>query len=184
MEKFDKYDMLKYELFEQLIPTLLYEEENNVGKLLLEELENEADRAVYDLFCRLCEDDKIDCPYEISDFAIKKYEMSGIRFIELSLPESNDQINHVVRAYVLIAHERKNPEIEFVRYFIIKKFRDKGQIYVMYVSAEDELQLGTDLTDYADDREYERRAVGRDYLMVLSKELKYGEEQKENEVLV
>ena len=182
MLEFDQYDKMKYELFEQLLPTLLYDDRDNVGDYLLQMLEDNSDEAVYDLFCKLCEDDKVDCPYKASDFAINRYEEGGVRFIELSLPESSDQITHVVRAYVLIAHGRKNPDEKFVRYFIIKKFRKTGQIYILYVSADDELQLGSELTDHADDREYERRALGRDYLLVVAKELYGGEEQKEEEV--
>lgn len=179
MVEFDQYDKLKYELFEQLLPVLLYEEKDDVGKILLEELEAEYDGAVYDLFCRLCEDDKIECPYDKCDLAIKKYEMSGIQFIELSLPETTANINHAVRAYVLTAYGRKEPEKKYVRYLYIKKFHKIGQLYVMYISKDEELQLGSEVTDYTDDFERERRIVGRDFLMVLAKELEVGEKKEE-----
>ena len=41
MVEFDHYDKLKYELFEQLLPVLLYEEKDDVGKILLSHIHNE-----------------------------------------------------------------------------------------------------------------------------------------------
>lgn len=173
MVEFDKYDMLQYELFEQLIPELLYHAEKEIRKLLLENLQSEYPGSVYDLFEKLCEDDQINCPYSESDFAVKYFEVGGIEFVEIAVPGTTNQINHCIRAYVLSAHERENPDEKHVRYFIIKKFRGNEGIYAMYVSPDGELQLGSDLTGRLEDRDYEYRAVGRDFIMVLSKELDF-----------
>lgn len=175
MVEFDKYDMLQYELFEQLIPELLYHAEKEIRKLLLENLQSEYSGSIYDLFEKLCEEDKVSCPYSESNFAIKYFEVSGIEFVEIAVPGTTNQINHCIRAYILSAHERENPDKKHVRYFIIKKFRGNEGIYVMYVSPDGELQLGSDLTDHLEDRDYEYRAVGRDFIMVLSKELDFRE---------
>lgn len=71
--------------------------------------------------------------------------------------QKKSEDNHAVRAYVLTAYGRKEPEKKYVRYLYIKKFHKIGQLYVMYMSKDEELQLGSEVTDYTDDLERERR---------------------------
>lgn len=169
--KFEKYDMLKSRLFEQLIPDLLYNREEEAHDIFLEALENSEENIVYDLFCKLCEKDGVECLYKEEAFTINRFEEGGIRFIEISVPESSPQINYALRVYVLSAREKENPEVNHIRYFLVKKFREKEMVYVMYIAPDNEVMLGDDLTNHIEDREYEHRAVGRNFILVLLNEI-------------
>lgn len=183
MLEFDKYDMLKYELFEQLIPDMLYTGPDEIQQLFLQELENEEENHVYELFCKLCDEDEVPCPYGEHSFSIERFEEGGVQFIEITVPPSSYQINHVLRAYVLIAHERKNPEVKHLRYFIVKKFLEKGMVHVMYISPEGESLLGDELTSHIENRKYEHHAVARNFFMVLLNELHFGGNDAETNIV-
>lgn len=177
--EFDKYDVLKYELFEQLLPEMLYTMAEEEREILIEELENTSENEIFDLFSRLCKADKVNCPYEEKDFSINRFEKGGVRFIEMRVPESSAQINQVLRAYILIAHERKNEEIKHMRYFMVKKFFQNGMVHVMYITPDNEVMLGDELTNHMDDKQYEYRTVARNFIMVLLNELIVGKAEVE-----
>lgn len=177
--KFDKYNVLKYELFEQLLPEMFYTMKEEERDLFIEELENTSGNEIYDLFNSLCKEDKVNCPYEEKDFAINRFERGGVRFIEMCVPESSAQINHVLRAYILIAHERKNEEIKHMRYFMVKRFFQNGMVHVMYITPDNEVMLGDELTNHMDDKKYEYRTVARNFIMVLLNELIVGKVEAE-----
>ena len=168
---FDKLDMLKCELFEQLMADMLYKGPEDARLMFLDELENEADNIVYKMFHKLCVDDGVECPYDEDAFTISRFEDGGIRFIEISVPESSRQSDYVLRAYVLTAHEQENSQRKCWRYFFVKKFREEETMHVIYVSPEGEVMLGSDLTDRINDKDYEHCAVAQDFVMVLLKEL-------------
>lgn len=170
IEKYNKYDLLKYELFEQLLPRLLYTLSEEQKKVFLEEIEAEAGNMVYELFKRLCDEDGIDCPYCEDDFPAEAVHEGGLSFISVAIPESEFQVNQVLRVYFLTAHERQNHEKQHTRYFYIKKFIDKGMVHVMYISPKEEPMLGDELTNHMDDRAYERRALARNFMIILMDE--------------
>ena len=177
--EFNKYDVLKYELFEQLLPEMFYTMKEEERDLFIEELENTSGNEIYDLFKRLCKEDKVNCSYEEKDFAINRFERGGVRFIEMCVPESTAQINQVLRVYILIACERKNEEKKHMRYFLVKKFFENGMVHIMYITPDNELMLGDELTNHMDDKEYEYCSVARNFIMVLLNKLIVGKTEAE-----
>jgi len=169
--KIDKYDMLKYELFELLLPEFLYTVSEEVRNLFLEELESESENLVYDLFYKLCKEDKVPCPYGKDDFAIEKFDKEGILFCVINVPESSAQVNQVLRIYILSAREREKPEVKHVRYFFVKRFCNPDIVHVMYVSPNGEPMLGKELTDHLEDRKYEQRTIAKEFILLLANEM-------------
>ena len=168
---YNKYDLLKYELFEQLLPSLLYSLDEEKYKMFMEDLTSEIVNLVYQLFTKLCKEDKVECPYKKEDFAIDIVDEAGLEFVIVSIPAWSPQINSVLRIYIITARERENPDKKHTRYFYIKKFADKGMVHVMYVSPSDELLLGDEVTNHVGDMAYERRTVARNLMVVLIDEL-------------
>ena len=168
---YNKYDLLKYELFEQLLPSLLYSLDEEKYKMFMEDLTSETVNLVYQLFTKLCKEDKVECPYKKEDFAIDIVDEAGLEFVIVSIPAWSPQINSVLRIYIITARERENPDKKHTRYFYIKKFADKGMVHVMYVSPSDELLLGDEVTNHVGDMAYERRTVARNLMVVLIDEL-------------
>jgi len=175
MEKLDKYDILKYELFECLLPGLLYKGALEERCALITELEDEKENLIEQLLRRMCTEDDIEYPFKEDAFQIHKYEKGGVHFIEIKIPESNHQINYVLRAYILYAKEREAEERMHWRYFLVKKFCGKGNVHIFYVTPDIEMLMGDELTDRADDRKYEHRCLVRLFLNVLIEELGIGE---------
>lgn len=169
--EFDKYDLIKYEIFEELFPELLYKINQEEREKIIEELEISSENKIYELFNRLCEEEKIDCPYDKNDFTIHRFEEGGIQFIEISVPEPSHQINHILRAYIMVVRERGNEEKKHMRYFVIKRFFKDESVHVMYVTPDKEVMLGDELTDHMDDKAYEHRAVARNFIVVLLNEI-------------
>ena len=168
---YNKYDLLKYELFEQLLPSLLYSLDEEKYKMFMEDLTSETVNLVYQLFAKLCKEDKVECPYKKEDFAIDIVDEAGLEFVIVSIPAWSPQINSVLRIYIITATERENPDKKHTRYFYIKKFADKGMVHVMYVSPSDELLLGDEVTNHVGDMAYERRTVARNLMVMLIDEL-------------
>lgn len=171
---YNKYDLLKYELFEQLLPSLLYSLDEEKHQVFLDELASDTGNIMYELFTKLCKEDKVECPYHEDDFAIDVVSEGGLDFFIVSIPESSPGINAVLSAYIVTVRERENPDRRHTRYFYIKKFADKGMVHVMYVSPSDELLLGDEVTNHVGDRAYECRTIARNLMVVLMDELHLG----------
>ena len=178
MEEFNKYDVLKYELFECLLPGLLYTGTLEEQLSVITELEDEKENLIQQLLGRMCEEDGIEYPFEEDAFRISRYEQGGVHFIEIAIPESDPQINYALRAYILYANEREVKERIHWRYFLVKKFCEKGHVHILYVTPDREMLLGDELTDRVDDREYERRCLARNFFAVLVRELGIGEKEE------
>lgn len=167
MERKMKFDILKYELFEYLLPKLLYTGLKEEQLAIIEELEDSAENIVQQMYCKLCEEEGIPYPFDEDAFQIHRYEQGGIRYIEIEIPKSDPQISYALRAYILYTHERETGAKTHWRYFLIKKFGDKGHSHILHINPDEEIQLGDEVTDHINDKEYERRCMARSYLAVL-----------------
>lgn len=170
MENSVKYDLLKYELFEGLLPGLIYTGSKEEQLALIEELEVSGKNLMQDLFSKLCEQDDIPYPFDEEVFQVSRYEQGGIHFIEIEIPESDPQISHDLRAYILYISEHETKEKNHWRYFIVKRFGSQGYIHILYITPGEEPLLGDELTKHPENREYERRRMARTYLSVLMNE--------------
>ena len=168
MGNLDKYDMLKYELFECLLPGMLYTGSMKEKVSFIEELERDEENLIRHLLAKMCEEDGVPYAFEEDAFQIQKFEQGGIHFIEIEIPQSNPRINYVLRAYILYANERVNESRIHWRYFLVKRFYTDGKIHVLYVSPDREILLGDELTG---DKEHEHRCLARTFLSVMVEEM-------------
>lgn len=148
----------------------------------MEVLEAETENVAYELFKRMCKEDGVECPYDENDFYIEKVTLAGLHFVCISIPESSPCVSYALRVYFVTVCERENPEKKHTRYFYIKKFREIEKVHVMYVSPKEELILGTELTDRADDRAYERCAIAKHFMRVLIDEKIIGIDAESDEM--
>ena len=168
MENLDKYDMLKYELFECLLPDMLYTGSMKEKVSFIEELERDEENLIRHLLEKMCEEDGVPYAFEEDAFQIQKIEQGGIHFIEIEIPESSPQINYVLRAYILYATGRIKENKIHWRYFLVKRFCADGKVHILYVSPDRELLLGDELTG---DKKQEHRCLARTFLSVMAEEM-------------
>lgn len=164
---YDKYDLLRYEFFEYLLPGLVYGGMQQEQLSLLKALEEIGSEFIHSLFDELCKEDGEEYPYTEKDFKVNLLERGGIHYIQIFLPGYNSKINDVLRAYILYTNDRETNEIVEWRYFLIKRFWNGGKIHIWYIAPDDEKYLGDELTDKADEMEYEYWRLARNYMMVL-----------------
>ena len=73
MENLDKYDMLKYELFECLLPDMLYTGSMKEKVSFIEELERDEENLIRHLLEKMCEEDGVPYAFEEDAFQIQKF---------------------------------------------------------------------------------------------------------------
>ncbi len=170
MEKeYDEYDCLRYELFETLIPVMLYQGTEKERDEFFGFLKQDGKTFVHDMFQSICEDDGLPYPYENSDFQVEVFERGGVNIIQILLPAFNANINSALRAYLLFT--KGGDDREKRRYFLIKRFKN-GNVFIMYVNPESEQLLGEELTEHADDMEYEYWKLVCDYVKVIIQDMR------------
>ena len=67
-QKYSYYDYLRQELFEELIPKMLYKGTEEESSRFFQQLFQENKRLVRDMFQTLCEADGVPYPYHNKDF--------------------------------------------------------------------------------------------------------------------
>lgn len=171
------YDRLRIELFEILFPRMIYggseEERNETFNALREDGSN----LVHDLYASMCVQDQLEYPYSENDFTVEVLERGGIGIIQINFPEYNQQINDVVRAYILFSG--KDGSASNRKYFAIKRFSENGKVFVFHVDTAYEPFIGEELTEQFGDMEHEYWKLVRDYARLIVKDLRQAEGQKE-----
>lgn len=150
--QFSNYDCLRYELFEMLLPKMLYTGTEEQKDDFFNLLRQEGKSLIYNMYYTLCEGDKILCPYEEKDFEVEIFERGGVNLLEILLPQYNPGINDILRTYVLFAKCVEEKQIR--KYFIIKRFMN-GNVFNLHVTPKMEKILGDELTGHEGDMEYE-----------------------------
>lgn len=165
MEKeYDRYDCLRFELFETLIPEILYKgtekEKNDFFGLLKQSGKN----FIHVMYQALCEEDGLPYPYENIDFEVEFFQKGRVNFLQILLPPYNQNISDILRVYLLFTKSDDNGDTR--RYFLIKRFRD-GKIFILYINPEGKKLLGEELTKHAGDMEYEYWRLMRLYSQII-----------------
>ena len=102
MEKdYDGYDGLRYELFETLIPAMLYKGTEKERDEFFGFLKQDGKTFIHDMYQTLCEDDGLPYPYENSDFEVRIFERGGVNILQILLPSYNPNISDILRAYFI-----------------------------------------------------------------------------------
>lgn len=172
---FDKYDCLRYELFEILLPKMLHTGTEEEKSGVLQALLIHGGTFVYDMFAQMCEQDDVPCLYNNSDFQVHTFERGGIHFVQILLPEIDTSVNNILRAYIL--YSKKDNQISRYKYFLIKEFMDNGKTHIIHANSEKRGLLGEDLTDHKGDMDYEYWKLANDYSKLLIKDFRKEERE-------
>lgn len=181
--QYNHYDYLRYELFEMLIPSMLYEGTEEQKEEFFQLLIHDGKNVICNMYSTMCGDDKLPYPYEKEDFEVNTLERGGIRILQILLPPYNPDISDILRAYLLFTRLQNGSYVK--RYFVIKRFKD-GSVFNLCITPEMEKLLGEELTEHVGDMEYEYWKLVRDYSRVIfrnnqSKEKQGKTQQAEND---
>ena len=182
MEKdYDGYDCLRYELFETLIPAMLYKGTEQEQDEFFGFLKQDGKVFIHDMYQTLCEDDGLPYPYDNSDFGVRIFERGGVNILQILLPSYNPNISDILRAYFIFTKRDNSRDTR--RYFLIKQFKN-GKIFILYANPECEMMLGEELTEHIEDMEYEYWRLVRSYAKTMLWEMRENKGNSANEILV
>lgn len=170
----DRYDCLRYELFETLIPVMLYKGTEKEKNEFFGFLKQDGKAFIHAMYQTLCEEDDLPYPHEKADCEVEVFERGGVNILQILLPPHNPNISDILRAYLLFA--KRGDSTDTRRYFVIKQFKN-GKIFILHTSSECEQLLGEELTEHTGDMEYEYWRLVRTYAKVILLDMK-------NEILV
>ena len=179
MQNYSLYDVLDIELFEKVLPAFLYEQikgEDNFLKLL----QDNHSRFVRDMYRAFCEDEKVDYPYQTEDFFVEELKIGAVTVLQINMPEVNMHINDIFRAYIVWAPGEAN-RIS-CKYFIIKRFRDTGNYFIIYVDEHGKEYLGEDLTEHITDKKYEQWRILCVFTRLILDDLQIEKENEEMKI--
>lgn len=174
MEKnYDYYDYLKYELFETVLPGMLYEKNDAEQEEFFQYLLQDQEKVIREMYSTMCDDDGVTYPYAEGDFEANLFEMQGVNFLQIQMPEHHREISDILRAYILFSNG--DDESCMKKYFLIKRF-DDGGVFSLHITPEGKGLLGEELTDCSGDMEGEYMSLARDYIRLLVQDMREEEE--------
>lgn len=151
--EFTKYDMMRFELFEIWLPTLIYKGTEKQQEDMISYLKNDGTQLIHELFASMCQQDGVPYPYSVVDFSVKHFLCGGIEYIEIDLPAFNPKIHDFKRAYLLMIKDENGKWIK--KYYTIRRFVGESQ-YIMYVDAKGNVAINEEIDDqYIDDMDHE-----------------------------
>ncbi len=152
-------DGLKWELFEELLPKLLYMQNEEREDDFFHVLKERGQNIVYEILRQLCEEDQAECPYEADAFSVSCFSRASLHFIQMNLPPYNPSINDIVRAYIVYSDETEP------LYFLIKHFKE-GETFILYVTSDFQVLKADELTRHEEDRNFEYWKLAVNYLTI------------------
>lgn len=167
--EYDRYDCLRYELFEMLIPKMLYKGTEKEKDEFFGFFTQYGKTFVQDMYQTICEDDGLPYPYKNPDFEVETFERGGVNLMQIILPSYNPNISDILRAYFLFAKSDDGRDLR--RYFLIKRFKN-GSIFILNVNPKFEKLLGEELTEHAGDMEYEYWRLVRNYAKIILRDMR------------
>ena len=179
--EYGRYDCLRYELFEMLIPAMLYKGTEKERDEVFGFLKQDRKTFIHDMYQTLCEDDGLPYPYENSDFKVRILERGGVNILQILLPSYNPNISDILRAYFIFTKRGNSRDTR--RYFVIKRFKD-GKIFILYANPECEVLLGEELTEHIEDMEYEYWRLVRSYAKTILWEMRENKGNSANKILL
>lgn len=163
-----KYDCLRHELFETLLPEMLYRGTKKEKDEFFSSMKQDGKTLLRDMYGIMCEDDGVPYPDGKIEFGVEVFERGGVNILQILLPSYNPNISDILRAYILFMKRGDGKGTK--RYFVIKRFKD-GTVFILYVNAEMGVLLGEELTGHIGDMEYEYHKLVSDYVKILILEL-------------
>ena len=163
-----KYDCLRHELFETLIPEMLYRGTQKEKDEFFKFMKQDGKALLRDMYGIMCEDDGVPYPDGKIEFGVEVFNRGGVNILQILLSPYNPNISDILRAYIL--YMKRGDGRGTKRYFVIKRFKD-GTVFNLYVSAEMIVLRGEELTEHIGDMEYEYHKLVCDYAKILVLEL-------------
>lgn len=150
-EKFSIYDKLKIELFEIVFPAFLYEQVKNEENFL-NILQENISLFAHDMYASFCESEKVNYPYQTDDFHVEEIKIGSVTALQIDIPEVNMNMNDILCAYIVWAPV----EVEGIscKYFIIKRFHDTEDYFIIHIDENGKEFLGDEITEHITDRKY------------------------------
>ena len=170
-KEYDRYDCLRFELFETLIPAMLYKGTEKEKNEFFGFLKQDGKAFIHAMYQTLCEEDNLPYPHEKAEFEVEVIERRGVNILQILLPPYNPNISDILRAYLLFA--KCGDSTDTRRYFVIKRFKN-GKIFILYANPEWEQLLGEELTEHTGDMEYEYWKLVRTYAKAILLDMKNG----------
>lgn len=156
-------DLIRWELFEKLLPQMLYTGQEDKRDAVFRYLKNEGQSFVFSMFLDLCREDMRPCPYSEKEFKSKNISRGTVEMIQVELPPYNSGISDILRVYVL--YPKTSSHISDKLYFIIKRFMT-GEAIVLYAPAAGDPVEVADLSGHLDDMEFEYKALEASYARI------------------
>lgn len=162
-EKRRYYGGLRYELFEMLMPKMLYDGQERERDVVFRELCGEGQKVVFDLFAIMCREDGEKCPYTAEDFRVNVTNEGGIGMVEIILPPFDPEISDILKAFLMFSWGKG---VETGMYFLIKRFKGGG-IFLMYADREGEVLKVEEIPmERVGDTRYEHWRLVRNYAAI------------------
>lgn len=160
----DYHDRLRWELFEKLMPQMLYCGDDDERNKIFESLREDAQGLTYYIYQSVCGIDKEECRYKAEDFQAEVLSRGNIGMIKIRLPEHNPDVSDILRVYVV--YSEKADELSSRLYFIVKRFVE-GQVVIMYINSQLEALSVEEITDHAGNMEYEYWRIAVNYARII-----------------
>lgn len=165
MKKLYPYkECLRFELFDRLIPMMLYQGTTVERESFFISLRDEGQSLIFAMLNHMCFNDRMECPYTEKDFSVHSIKLPGISIIQINLPEYSLEINTTLRVYILSS--AKPNTLSSRLYFIIKRFQD-GSVYILFVNQECQVLKIENITDNVDNLNYEHSRLVENYFRIL-----------------
>ena len=100
--KIGKYDILKYEFFEVVLPDMLYKGTKMEQYEVILNLIADGTGYIRELFRTCCKQDGVKYPYKkINDIHVSMLSSCEVYLFQIDLPEYNRNINDIARVYIV-----------------------------------------------------------------------------------
>lgn len=164
------YELLRYELFEQLFPVLLFSGIKKERKQALYDFTHGGSDFIHVCFEELCKEDGVPYPYSENDFKVNYFERGGVKFVQIILPEiePSKNKNNIFRAYLMYSEVKGS--IKTYKYFVIKHFAEGDKTVIVNLVPDEIGFLGHDLTEHKGDMEYEYWKLVNDYATLIAQD--------------
>lgn len=146
-ERDNKIDILKYELFQVLLPKIIYNGKEKEDIEFFSDLIEDGNQLIFEMFSFLCKEDKVRCPFRLQDFKVETIKWENTKITKIEIPGYNYEINNILRAYIFFSTDKEDKNrVKWKKYFLIIQFKDRKK-YIVYIDSKGKMCLGKELLE-------------------------------------
>lgn len=157
------------ELFEQLLPAMIYQESKDGNNDFIKTLQHDGQGLIHALSVQLCQEENLSSLFQKNDFSVQGLKKGGINIIQIDCPVIDSSTSNIESAFLLFTEDADN--ITSPKYFIIKRLQDE-RIFIIHITPEGKALTAEDLTDHAGDKEYQYWRLANVYFRIVVNEMK------------